>query len=139
MVCPTSGALFERISNEIGGAAACNFAAAFGHKQKLYVPKDTDDENHVIRTFIGARGFSDLVQAFGGEFLDVPDILAALRPLRRASLVHELRAAGASVKVIAAAIGTTPAQVHRILRSLADRTPLPEFDNTEIHHATAAA
>lgn len=128
MVAPTSGQQFERISNEIGGAGAANFWAAFGHRAKLWVPKEANDA-HIIGAMIGKAAFRDLCAAFGNDWLAVPDILRALRPLRRAGLAYELSSAGATAKAIAASLGVTRDQVHRILKALKDRTPLPVDDD----------
>jgi hypothetical protein len=112
-MAPSTLATFEAISNQIGGAAAANLCAFFGHRSVLYVPVQATD-GHILQTVLGRRAFSELVQAFGGQNLPVQNILAELRATQRAGLVHDMRSRGTSWATIAAALGVSIRTVHRL-------------------------
>lgn len=138
---PLSGQQFERISNEIGGAGALALCAFAGHRGQVYVPQNEDDK-HVFSRVLGKKAFRDLVAAFGGEYIQLPDIEASITPLRRVGLVHDFRTAGTPTRLIAASLRCTRQNVARILRDLEGTEPITvrESDNdepAEVQHAAA--
>lgn len=138
---PTPGQQFERLSDEIGGAGALALCAFAGHRGQVYVPQNEDDK-HVFSRVLGKKAFGDLVQAFSGQYIQLPNIEASITPLRRAGLVHDFHTAGTPTRLIAASLRCTRQNVARILRDLDGVGPIEATvsDNdepAEVQHAAA--
>lgn len=139
---PLLGQQFDRIADQVGGAAALALCAVAGHKGQVYVPKEAGDDGHLFARVLGKRAFRNLIAAFGGEYIQLPDVLGSIEPLRRIGLVHDLSKTGSGTKTIAAALKCSRQNVARILRDLDGVGPIvaTEADNdepAEVQHAAA--
>ena len=77
----------------------------------IYIPKEATPE-HLLAA-IGMGAFKELVEAFGGESVTVPNCKLALTKLRHRH-ARKLRAQGYSQTEVAHLTGITPRQVRNI-------------------------
>ena len=116
MPANTSFTQFERISDQIRGAAALRLHAFFsGIGGALYVPVEATP-GHILERLLGRKAFLDIVQAFKGETLHVNRL--DLEPLKNAARVWALSSKNISRQTTAGLLGITPARVGQIIAQL---------------------
>jgi hypothetical protein len=106
MAFSTQFTQIERISEVVGVRAALMLAGFFGKQgQRIYIPVVADPK-HIISKLIGREAFRDLVDAYGGQNLTIPE--CDLKALRRAGQIHRLSVLGVPIgdQALATGIGT---------------------------------
>jgi len=116
MVINPSFKMAGRIA-EVAGLPAALTLCAFAGKaaQRVYFPKSAEG-NHLFKKLLGVEAFSRLVDAFGGQYVEVPEL--DLLPLRRVGMVYRLTNRGLPVGDIAQAVGINVRRVQAIRTQL---------------------
>ncbi|QRM19710.1 hypothetical protein GBK02_10000 [Dechloromonas sp. TW-R-39-2] len=120
-----------------GTMAMCGFFGKAG--QRVYIPTTAKPE-HLLKKLVGEHDFNRLVDAFGGEYLEVPEV--DLSALRRAGIIYRLSNRGVPVHDIAHLVGAAPRSVKAIraelrlegFTDLADTLQVEEITESEGGH-----
>jgi len=116
MTASTSFQQFQRVSDQVGGAAALRIHAFFGGLGgSLYIPEQAT-EGHILEKLLGRSAFIRLVAAYRGQTLPVARL--NLDPLRNAGKIWALHRQNVSKTTIAGLLGVTKARVSQVLQQL---------------------
>jgi len=116
MTASTSFQQFQRVSDQVGGAAALRLHAFFGGLGgSVYVPEQAT-EGHILEKLLGRKAFIDLVAAYRGQTLHVARL--NLEPLRNAGRIWALHRQNISRTNIAGLLSVTQARVGQVLKQL---------------------
>ena len=106
---------YELISNAIGGEAALKVCSFFGGRRTVRIPTDPATECTLSR-LIGPAAFAKLVDAFGGDVLNVPNI--DTDPLKTAGKIFILRTSGLSTREMGALLDLSHSRIAVVLDNL---------------------
>ena len=105
-----------RICDAIGLPGTMVLCGFFGKSgQRVHVPVKSDAD-HILKRLLGAGDFEKLVNAFKGEFLEVPEL--DITPLRRAGMIYRLSNRGLATNDIAQLVGINTRSVQAIRAQL---------------------
>lgn len=108
---------FERVSREVGGSNALLLCAFFGHGSKTFYVPNSPVDRHRLERLLGRDSFLYMIEAFGGETLQVPS-LDCLKPIRAAGMISALARYKVPDRLMASACKVTPRRIAQIRAQL---------------------